>query len=284
MAGLEIARTVEAVRAQRRALGPLALVATMGNLHEGHLALVRQARDTGLPVAASIFVNRLQFGPKDDFERYPRTFEDDLSMLEREGVRLVFAPDETELYPEPQTWKIAPPPALGDILEGAFRPGFFTGVATVVLKLFNLVRPEATVFGKKDYQQCLVVAAMCRQLALPIRLLLGETLREPDGLAMSSRNRYLDAAERAEAPALHQALGALLDRAPAGDKPLETLEAEAMAALAGRGWTVDYLTVRRQDDLGLVDRDMIGRMPVVALGAARLGGTRLIDNIELDPH
>jgi pantoate--beta-alanine ligase len=193
---MRVIHTVAELRAAQRDLPGPAFVPTMGNLHEGHLSLVRIAAAHGAPVAVSIFVNRLQFGPAEDFDRYPRTFEDDLDLLQREGVDLVFAPDETEMYPEPQTCRVTPPAALADILEGAARPGFFTGVATVVLKLFHLVQPRLSVCGQKGYQQLLIVRDTCRQLALPIEILAGETIRAPDGLALSSRNRYL-APERA---------------------------------------------------------------------------------------
>jgi pantoate--beta-alanine ligase len=179
-----------------------AFVPTMGNLHAGHLALVRHAREAGGPVVASIFVNRLQFAPHEDFDSYPRTLEQDAAALREAGCDLLFAPDEAELYPEPQGVKVHPDPALADVLEGAFRPGFFVGVCTVVAKLFNIVQPRLAVFGKKDYQQLMVVRQMVRQLALPVQVLGHETARAEDGLALSSRNGYLSAAERAEAPAL----------------------------------------------------------------------------------
>src|SRR6266852_3595421 len=193
------------LRRALRTLGPVAFVPTMGNLHEGHLSLVRLARREARAVVVSIFVNRLQFQPGEDFDRYPRTFERDQRMLEGAGVELLFAPDERVLSPEPQAYRVRPP-AVADELEGKFRPGFFDGVATVVLKLFNCVQPVAAVFGKKDYQQLLIVRGMVRQLDLPVEIVAGETVREPDGLAMSSRNGYLSAAERAEAPRLYRSL------------------------------------------------------------------------------
>jgi pantoate--beta-alanine ligase len=206
-------RVVERIAELRDALAGsarTAFVPTMGNLHEGHLALVRIAKAQGEPVVASIFVNRLQFGPSEDFGRYPRTFARDCDALRAAGCDLVFAPDESELYPVPQTFRVSTPPGLGDILEGAFRPGFFEGVATVVLKLFGCVQPAVAVFGRKDYQQLLVVRNMVDQFDLPVRIVAGDTSRESDGLAMSSRNGYLDARERAEAPQLHRALRALV--------------------------------------------------------------------------
>ncbi|HEY0879176.1 MAG TPA: pantoate--beta-alanine ligase, partial [Zeimonas sp.] len=290
-------RVVERIADLRGALAGsrrTALVPTMGNLHEGHLSLVRIAKANGDPVVASIFVNRLQFGPGEDFARYPRTFERDCEALRAAGCDLVFAPGERELYPVPQAFRVATPPGLGDILEGAFRPGFFEGVATVVLKLFGCVQPAVAVFGRKDYQQLLVVRKMVEQFALPIQVLAGETTRESDGLAMSSRNGYLDARERAEAPALHRALRSLIERtralaarstaaAPGDDdvrRALEAAEHEATTGLQARGWAPDYLVVRRRDDLGMpVGADLARADALVALGAARLGATRLIDNV-----
>ncbi|MCO5101206.1 MAG: pantoate--beta-alanine ligase, partial [Burkholderiaceae bacterium] len=260
-------RVVERIADLREALrgsARTAFVPTMGNLHDGHLSLVRIAEAHGEPVVASIFVNRLQFGPHEDFGRYPRTFERDCDALRAAGCDLVFAPDEAELYPEPQTFRVATPAGLGDTLEGAFRPGFFEGVATVVLKLFGCVQPAVAVFGRKDYQQLLVVRKMVEQFDLPIRILAGQTSREDDGLAMSSRNGYLDAGERAEAPALHRALLALVERAraiaaglaesrpqdEAVRRELRDAEEEALDGLRARGWAPDYLVVRRREDLG----------------------------------
>jgi pantoate--beta-alanine ligase len=256
------------IGALRRALPEdVAFVPTMGNLHAGHLSLVRIARRHAPGVAVSIFVNRLQFLPSEDFGSYPRTFERDCAMLEAEGVEFLFAPDETVLYPEKQQVRVHPGP-LGDELEGRFRPGFFEGVATVVLKLFNAVQPRVAVFGKKDYQQLMVIRRMVEQLNLPIEIVAGETVREADGLAMSSRNSYLSAAERAEAPRLHR----VLQGVAAGRQD----PAAGAAELAGAGWKVDYLEVRRRSDLG-VHRPGEER---VVLAAARLGQTRLIDNLE----
>jgi pantoate--beta-alanine ligase len=265
---MKIVRDLAALRAATAAAGPLAFVPTMGNLHDGHLSLVGLARAHAPGVAVSIFVNRLQFQPHEDFERYPRTFERDCERLEAEGVAILFAPDESVLYPQPQRFLVHPGP-LGEELEGRFRPGFFTGVATVVLKLFNAVQPAAAVFGKKDYQQLMIVREMVRQLDLPLSIVAGETTRERDGLAMSSRNAYLSAAERAEAPRLYRALR---DIATGALSP-----AAAMAELASRGWAPDYLEVRRRADLGVAQAS---DKELVVLGAARLGSTRLIDNLE----
>jgi len=257
--------------------GPVAFVPTMGNLHEGHLSLVRRARRYAPRVAASIFVNRLQFAPNEDFERYPRTFASDCEKLAAEGVELVFAPDESVLYPEPQVY-VVEPPAMANELEGQFRPRFFHGVATVVLKLLNCVRPAVAVFGKKDYQQLMIVRGMVRQFNLPIEIVAAETIREADGLAMSSRNGYLGPSERAEAPALQRALSRVRARLLEGERNFDALCADAMQSLAAAGWKPDYVEVRRQDDLAKPNR---GDARLVVLGAARLGGTRLIDNVEV---
>ena len=283
---MEILRTVAELRVAL-ALNPIrAFVPTMGNLHEGHLDLVRQARarapaGQGL-VIASIFVNRLQFGPKEDFDTYPRTFERDCEALELAGCDAVFAPEERELYPEPQAFTVQPPAAIANSLEGEHRPGFFTGVATVVHKLFNVVQPQVALFGKKDYQQLLVIRHMVRQMALPIEIVGVETRRAGDGLALSSRNGYLRPEDRQEAGALSAALRQLAQdtrRAiDAGDfNALPNIEAAAMAVLRDRGWRPDYLTVRRRADLL---PPTSGDEALVVLGAAKLGTTRLIDNLE----
>ena len=264
---MRILPDIASLRSAAAAAGPLALVPTMGSLHEGHLSLVRLARRHSRTVAVSIFVNRLQFQPGEDFERYPRTFERDRALLEAEGVELLFAPDETILYPEKQQFKVDPG-MLGDELEGRFRSGFFQGVATVVLKLLNSVQPAAAVFGKKDYQQLMIVRGMVRQLNLPVEIVAGETVREPDGLAMSSRNAYLSAAERAAAPYLH----AVLQKVKQG---LST--AAAVRELESAGWKPDYVEVRRRSDLAA---PQAGDRELVVLAAARLGETRLIDNLE----
>jgi pantoate--beta-alanine ligase len=265
---VRIVRAVAELRLALAGLPDLAFVPTMGSLHDGHLALVRLARARARHVAASIFVNRLQFAPGEDFDRYPRSFEADCAKLEAAATDLLFAPLEADLYPEPQAFLIEPPPVAGE-LEGRFRPRFFHGVATVVLKLLNCVQPRVAVFGKKDYQQLHVVRAMVRQLNLPVDIVAGETVREPDGLAMSSRNAYLSAAERAEAPRLHRVLAKVaqgMDGAAADDE------------LAAAGWRPDYVEVRRRADLAPAPRPAGGEC--VVLGAARLGATRLIDNLE----
>jgi len=276
-------QTIHTLAELRSVLAPgrAAFVPTMGNLHEGHLSLVREARRRGGPVVASIFVNRLQFLPHEDFDRYPRTLTRDVELLASAGCDVVFAPDEAELYPEPQAYKVTPPAALADILEGEFRPGFFTGVCTVVLKLFACVQPAVAVFGQKDYQQLKVVTAMARQFALPLEVVGAPTVRADDGLALSSRNGYLGAGERAEAVALPRALHSLADRAREIGTPLAEIEGAVRDTLVQRGWKPDYLTLRRRSDLlPPTDDERRAGVALVALGAARLGATRLIDNLE----
>ncbi len=254
------------------------LVPTMGNLHAGHLSLIECAKEAGGPVVASIFVNRLQFAPHEDFDTYPRTLERDCEMLRAAGCNFVFAPNEAELYPEPQAYKVQPPGALADILEGHFRPGFFTGVCTVVLKLFNCVQPRVAVFGKKDYQQLMVIRQMVRQLALPIEILAGETTRAEDGLALSSRNGYLDATRRVEAVTLSRELKGIAEALRSGRRDLAALEDAAMQSLTARGWSPDYVAIRRRSDLAAPSSGEA----LVVVAAAKLGTTRLIDNLELD--
>ena len=281
-----IARTVAELRQHLSAYKKPAFVPTMGNLHEGHLSLMRMAKAQGDISVASIFVNRLQFLPGEDFASYPRTFDSDCDKLRSVGCDLLFAPDETELYPQVQSFKLLPDPALADILEGQFRPGFFTGVCTVVLKLFHCVFAHSGgvgVFGQKDFQQLLILRRMMSQLAMPIDIVPGATTRAPDGLALSSRNGYLSAEERAEAVQLSVALNQLAQavRAAAGSGRFDVAAAEAaaMAGLRHRGWAPDYITLRHQHDLSPVTA--VGSEPMVVLGAARLGKTRLIDNFEV---
>ena len=273
IAGLHAALADARLKAAR-----IAFVPTMGNLHDGHIALMRQAREHADVVVASIFVNRLQFGPREDFDKYPRTFENDCARLAEAGVDHLFAPDEHEMYPTPQRYQVDPDPAHTDILDGASRPGHFRGVATVVLKLFNIVQPQVALFGKKDYQQVMVLRNMTRELALPIEIIAGETTRADDGLALSSRNGYLSPAERAEAPRLHRQLVWIRERIAAGERNFLLLETEAVAELAAHGWQPDYLTIRRRSNL----QPPAGDEPLVVLGAAKLGNTRLIDNLEIE--
>nr|WP_297356623.1 pantoate--beta-alanine ligase [uncultured Caldimonas sp.] len=280
---MRIVHTIAELRQALAGATKTAFVPTMGNLHDGHLSLVKLAKERGGPVVASIFVNRLQFAPHEDFDTYPRTFERDCDLLRSVGCNVVFAPDEAELYPEPQVFRINPPGELADILEGEFRPGFFTGVCTVVLKLFNCVQPRVAVFGKKDYQQLMVIRRMAQQLALPTEIVAGDTARAEDGLALSSRNGYLSKTERAEAVQLSMALRHIqLTLRNAETPSLEALENEAMDSLRSRGWAPDYVAIRRRSDLQLpTPQQREGGEPLVVLAAARLGKTRLIDNLEV---
>jgi pantoate--beta-alanine ligase len=284
-----IAHTIADLRTHLAQFKHPAFVPTMGNLHAGHLALIKQAKPLGDVTVSSIFVNRLQFAPHEDFDTYPRTFQADCDKLADAGCDVLFAPTEKELYPEPQTFKISPPTEVADILEGHFRPGFFVGVSTVVMKLFTCVFSEAegkrtALFGKKDYQQLMVLKRMVQQFALPIDIVGGETQRAEDGLALSSRNGYLSAEERTEAVQLSLALKQLAKNYRLNAGNIAALEAEAMGLLTARGWHPDYLTVRRRADLQppQVGFSMGGQSsdPLVVLGAAKLGKTRLIDNLE----
>jgi pantoate--beta-alanine ligase len=280
---MQVIHTLSGLRAALAGQARTAFVPTMGNLHEGHLALVREAARHGGPVVASIFVNRLQFLPHEDFDRYPRTLARDCELLEGAGCDIVFAPDEAELYPEPQTFKVTPPAALADLLEGEFRPGFFTGVCTVVMKLFQCVQPAVAVFGMKDYQQCMVITRMAAQFALPVRIVAAPTVRAEDGLALSSRNGYLGEAERAEAVALPRALHAAALALKAGATEIAAVEQAQLDALAARGWKPDYLSIRRRHDLlPPTPAEVAAGLPLVILAAARIGATRLIDNLEVN--
>jgi pantoate--beta-alanine ligase len=279
---MKIIHTIAELRDDLASFKHPVFVPTMGNLHEGHLALVRQAKPLGDVTVASIFVNRLQFLPHEDFNSYPRTWHADCEKLQAAGCNVLFAPNEKELYPEPQTFKVHPPAELADLLEGYFRPGFFVGVCTVVMKLFACVQPRVAVFGKKDYQQLMIIRRMVEQFALPIEMVGCETTRASDGLALSSRNGYLSAEERAEAVWLSRVIKALADGLRAGTDTIGALEAQAMAQLTTRGWQPDYLSVRSridlqpplQDDLSITDA-------LVIVAAAKLGNIRLIDNLEV---
>jgi pantoate--beta-alanine ligase len=275
---MELITGAAQLRSRLTTAGAIAFVPTMGNLHDGHLQLLRLARQHGNLVVASIFVNRLQFGPNEDFERYPRTFESDCATLEREGVDVLFAPEEVEMYPVTQTYRVTPPP-FADELEGKFRPGFFDGVCTVVLKLFNLVQPDVAVFGKKDRQQLQIICGMVRQFNLPIQILTAETVRASDGLALSSRNSFLSDRERGEASRLFRTLSSVADGVANGKNSDAELEKSGRAELERNGWKVDYVAIR--DDLeGRGQRAPVNR---VVLGAATLGTTRLIDNVDAFP-
>jgi pantoate--beta-alanine ligase len=274
---MQLLHTAAEMRAALVGQSKTAFVPTMGNLHAGHVSLVELAKQHGQPVVASIFVNPLQFGAGEDFERYPRTLEADCTKLEAAGCDLVFAPDVAEMYPVPQTFSVQPSASLTQDLDGTFRPGHFNGVATVVLKLFNLVQPRVAVFGKKDYQQLLVIREMVRQFNLPIEIVAGDTLRCADGLAMSSRNGYLDASERLQATRLQQELAAIRAAALAGERDYAGLSATASRHLKMTGWRVDYVELR---DAGTLQLPTPASTHLVVLGAAWLGQTRLIDNLD----
>lgn len=280
---MKVVHTIEALRDQLRGQNRAAFVPTMGNLHAGHLALMKTARQHGDPVVASIFVNRLQFGPNEDFEKYPRTLLDDIEKLEKgRDVYVLFAPDERELYPEPQTFRVQPPDDLGGILEGEYRPGFFDGVCTVVLKLFSCVQPRVAVFGKKDYQQLMLIRSMCRQFQLPVEILAHETVRADDGLALSSRNVYLSAEHRSQATELFTTLSGMREALLNGASDIDALQTLAHDFLKTRGWQVDYIAIRRQRDLlPPTSLEVTSGERLVILAAAKLGQTRLIDNLEV---
>lgn len=283
---MKVISSIQELRDQLRGQNRVAFVPTMGNLHEGHLSLMRLARQHGDPVVASIFVNRLQFGPNEDFDKYPRTLQDDIEKLQKEGVYVLFAPTERDMYPEPQEYRVEPPHDLGDTLEGEFRPGFFKGVCTVVMKLFCCVQPRVAVFGKKDYQQLMIVRRMAHQFALPVDIVPAETVRADDGLALSSRNVYLTNEERAEAPelyrTLHQVRQDVLETVLQGQASHEEVTTKAMDYLRGRGWQPYYVAVRRRSDLQKPTPENIAAgEPLVVLTAAKLGKTRLIDNLEI---
>ena len=274
---MKVCTTINALRDALAPYKKTAFVPTMGNLHDGHIALIQLAKPLGDVTVASIFVNRLQFLPHEDFGSYPRTFDADCHKLADAGCDVLFAPDETELYPQPQTYKVHPPAAIADVLEGHFRPGFYVGVATVVMKLFSIVQPRVAVFGKKDYQQLMVIRNMVQQFALPIVVVGGETIRAADGLALSSRNSYLSSAARIEAPRLQKTLRALIESVQRG-APIGQAQTHAMQTLAEHGWAPDYVVLRARSDLSELASSQPGHM--VAVAAAKLGATRLIDQIE----
>ncbi len=270
----ELRSALAKVRQQNRTI---AFVPTMGNLHAGHISLMRQAHEHADCVVASIFVNRLQFGPNEDFDKYPRTFEADCTQLREACVEFLFAPTEQDLYPEPQTY-VVEPAEIQFLLEGECRPGHFRGVATVVMKLFQIVQPDVALFGKKDYQQLMVLRNMAQQFMLPIRIIGGETVRAEDGLALSSRNGYLSTAERAEAPRLQKTLQSIRQAVLSGDRNYESLCKKATVNLDAHGWKTDYISIRRQQDLAPAtpsDTDL------VIVAASKLGAPRLLDNLEV---
>ena len=275
---MDVIHSVAALRDRLERVPNNVFVPTMGNLHEGHIQLIDIAKPRAACTVVSVFVNRLQFGPQEDFDRYPRTLESDFEKCRAAGVDVVFVPDEREIYPETQTF-VVEPSDLQHILEGAARPRHFRGVATVVLKLFNMVRPHSAIFGKKDYQQYIVLRDMVHQFALPIEIIPAETVRAADGLALSSRNHYLSPEQRREAPRLYQTLCHIRDELIRGQRNMQRLELEGMAQLAGNGWRPDYIAVRRQADL---QEGTPEDTHLVVVAAARLGPTRLIDNIEIE--
>lgn len=276
--------TIDSLRSTLKNMGRIAFVPTMGNLHDGHIALMRQARSHGDCVVASIFVNRLQFRPGEDFDKYPRTFEADCQRLIDAGVDVLFCPTETDMYPQAQQYHVEPPAEHAGILEGEFRPGHFRGVATVVAKLFNIVQPQVALFGRKDFQQLMVIRNMVNDLALPIDIVAGETVRASDGLALSSRNGYLSAEERAEAPNLFRILGNVRNALRQGRTDYAELEQAAMKELVSRGWKPDYIAIREKSGLQcptVRNEPLDQAVEWVILAAAQLGNTRLIDNLEV---
>ena len=283
MATLSVVRSVSAVRAAvatwRAAGDAVAFAPTMGNLHAGHMSLAALCAEKAPRVVMSIFVNPTQFGPNEDFAAYPRTVAADEALVAAAGnVDLLFVPDAAEIYPFGLEHAVRVQlPALSRELDGASRPGHFDGVATVVCRLLNIVTPDILFLGQKDYQQFVLMERMIADLRMPVELRMGPTLREPDGLAMSSRNRYLDASERKQAPALHRALAKVREQLLAGAGDFAQLTAAARTELEQAGFRPDYVEIRRQGDLGAADSQRAE--PRIVLGAARLGRTRLIDNL-----
>ncbi len=275
---MKIIHTIQELRDWRREAGSVAFVPTMGNLHEGHLALVREAAKRADKVVVSIFVNRLQFGQGEDFDRYPRTLEQDAAKLAGEGVAVLFAPNEQELYPRVAQQYNVEPPNLQNELCGAFRPGHFRGVATVVAKLFNIVEPDYACFGKKDYQQLAILQGMAADLNFRVEIVPVDIGRAADGLALSSRNQYLSEAERKQAPQLYRELQAIASAVENGNRNYAALEQQAAANLKQAGWQVDYVEIRHAGNLQVAH---VGDSELVVLAAARLGNTRLIDNVEI---
>ncbi len=278
---MEIVHTAAELSEVLKHFKRVAFVPTMGNLHDGHLSLCQIARQHGDAVVTSIFVNRLQFGPNEDFDRYPRTLDADREGLQREGVDVLFTPQEHEMFPTPQVYRVQPP-SLAEELEGASRPGFFHGVCTVVLKLFNLVQPDIAIFGKKDRQQLKIVRGMVQQFNMRIQIVPAETIRAPDGLALSSRNNYLSPAERAEAPNLYRVLRGMADAIASGRTDYANLEAAGRMELANRGWKVDYVAIRHGLALRIPHPEGYDHPNLlIVLAAATLGNTRLIDNVDV---
>jgi len=280
---MRVVKTISSLRAEVavwRARGErIAFVPTLGNLHAGHISLVKEAKRRAPCVVVSIFVNPLQFAGGEDYSSYPRTFEDDSRILEENNTNILFFPDIAEIYPQgTEAATKVEVPELSDILCGAHRPGHFRGVATVVNKLFNIVQPDLALFGEKDYQQLLIIRRMVADLALPIEIIGLPTVREADGLALSSRNQYLAPAERARAPLLYQTLTRAKNRIESGSRDYPAIENDALLSLQQAGFRPDYFSVRRADDLSPAAQ---GDTNLVILAAARLGQARLIDNVRL---
>jgi len=273
---LETVHTISALQSALKKKQRIAFVPTMGNLHEGHLALVNKAKNNADCVVVSIFVNPLQFLPSEDFNQYPRSLTADCELLHDLGTNIVFAPDNKTLFPIEQEVKVHLPP-VADILEGKFRPGFFHGVATIVLKLFNIIQPDIAVFGKKDYQQLHMIRLMVQQFNFPIRILDEEIVRAPDGLALSSRNQYLNKSHRSEAKNLYQTLKNTVSEIKKGQKKFSLLEEKTINTLSKRGWQVDYVSIHNQRTLLPAQAN---DPELVILAAAKIGNTRLIDNVE----
>ncbi|MDE2449524.1 MAG: pantoate--beta-alanine ligase [Gammaproteobacteria bacterium] len=275
-----IAAVRERVRRWRSEGRRIAFVPTMGNLHAGHVSLIEAARRHGDRFVASIFVNPMQFGPNEDFAHYPRTPAQDARMLAEAGCDLMFMPDVAEIYPNgSERATRVEVPGLSSILDGEFRPGHFEGVATVVTKLFEIVQPDVAVFGEKDFQQLTIIRRMVADLCFAVTIIAAPTVREPDGLAMSSRNQYLTDEERRRAPVIHQTLLAAVARLRAGDRDFAGIERAGVEALERAGFRPDYFAVRRADDLGNPELDA---RQLVVLIAARLGRARLIDNLQVE--
>ncbi len=274
---MKIFKDISLLRKDLRKIQNIAFVPTMGNLHDGHIALVEQAKQHADHVIVSIFVNRLQFLPNEDFDQYPRTFDDDCKALDKLDVDYVFVPNEKILYPDQQDFLLTLP-SVADTLEGKFRPGFFTGVATIVLKFFNIIQPQVAIFGKKDYQQLYIIQEMVRQLNLPIKIDACEIIRTSDGLALSSRNNYLTQTQRIEASKLYLTLQHTKKEIINGYNNYDALQDKAIDYLQQHGWKVDYFSIQNKNNLypaKTYDENLI------VLAAAWLGKTRLIDNIEI---
>jgi pantoate--beta-alanine ligase len=283
---MEIISSIAELRNTLEHQSQIAFVPTMGNLHDGHIKLVEIAKQHSACVVVSVFVNPLQFSPHEDLASYPRTLETDCRKLQAAGANIVFTPSVLEMYPDAvttaggmnlgQTMKVTPPP-IADELCGASRPGHFDGVATVVAKLFNIVQPDIAVFGKKDYQQLFIIRELVKQFNLPIKIIAGETVREPSGLAMSSRNGYLNETEKVQAAQLHKMLESIVQKVKTGTADLAFLADAASLALKQLGWEVDYVSFRSQTTLMPATAD---DQLLIVLAAAKLGTTRLIDNID----